>query len=974
MKKKRNRNIFIVVSVFCMLFGGVQSVVAQLSDSGEWGAQTLSGTNTVTLKGNVTIKGRITIQNGVTLEINGGGKKISRGESFLGDLFYIDKGGKLEITNAIIDGNNEWTDDDDVDTEPTSNGVEAMGSMIEMSCSGSIFLTNVTLQNGWMKETSTTTMRSNGTAICISGTTENANGQAILEMTNCTIQKMYCTYNGSAIFANRTTNGGVFTIKNCTFKDNTIWYDKDAAGTSNDGNHGGTFRTQGGANATVTISGGSFENNKSNGQAGGIYWNAGEGSLTLKDNVVLKQNKAATYGGGIMVMTKMDLESATIENNQAAYGGGLAYRPFNSGSNASGYVDEDDKPFGQLTNASMMLSDKVFIRYNSATDKGGGIFIESGNIRFGTQAGDKDGEKLNEGESNEVVFRDEAASMELSIVGATIEENSAVNGGGIYMQSVKYGESEVDKNTKSGLKFSSGKVVKNTATNDGGGVYLKGIPINIEITDETSGITGNKATNGSGGGIYIDNTEKLLNQDLNVDLSGVVISDNAAPGTSGKGGGVYVLGSEKVTANVNCKKITLSGNIATGNGGGLYINGGNLNISEAGNEIKSNSAQNGGGVCIEQGTLAINQCDIKKNSATALGGGLFVSNSTQVAIDLTGNGNFSSNSAGVAGGGMAMQGPITLNFAGSLQQNTASNGGGIYLCNVANANQKTSLVFKGGFIRSNKANGSGNTATTGYQTTVSGLKGFGGGAFLDTNTQLSFDVTNELGFYGNEAVSGADDIFANGNNTSVALPDVSNMTLTDFEVPVDSKFLFWVKDYITSDTKYVESPEGVNEGNLSNGINVRYRDASTSPDLKYWKLNNNTYTEYISVALGYRLLYAEICKTGLKTGESAIFDVFKGNGSSTGKFASVVLTGTDESGTSVSKRIALTEGTWTVTETNWSWNYTTDKIENKNQSIEIKEGSNNKFIYTNSQKDTEKKKYDEKIKVNTMDKSLSNTD
>lgn len=988
MKRNRNRYIVSVVFIVCMFLGSMQHVSAQtLATSGTWGKTTVT-TQTVNVSGKVTINGEIIIPDGVTLTIKGNNNMLQRSTTHLTHLFNIQPGGKLVINNATIDGNNAWTGGS-VGTRPTSNGVRATGSFITLSKAGDITLTNVTLQNGWMvtqheldgkvwneTDNKTVSLRSSGTGVNIGGGADKAyNDKVNFKMTDCTIQKLYSTYNGP-IFINRTSGGSIVTITNCQFKNNVVWYPETNVGTYKDGNQGGILRTQGGTNADAIISGGSFENNISNGQAGAIYWNAGLGSLTVKDNVQFINNKAGSYGGAMMVMTKVDLQSATMTGNEAEYGGGLAYRPFNSGSSAASYTNEgtaDGTPFEQLTNANMTLTDAVTITGNKATN-GGGIFIESGNIRFSTMAGDEDGETDNVNGT----FRDDPASMILTIDGATIQNNEARDGGGIYMQSVQYGASKVDSDTKSGLKLLSGTIQNNTATNNGGGVYLKGIPISFE-GDEQKTVTSNEA-NGSGGGIYIDNTVKLLNQDLAVNLKNATISNNEA---GSQGGGVYVTGSEDVVAEVNLEGITMTTNTATDNGGGLYLNGGNLNINgKEGNTIQTNNAQNGGGVCLEDGELKIEQCDITYNTATNLGGGLFVSNSKAVDISLTGSGIFENNNATIAGGGMAMQGPIKLTFSGSLQNNTAGNGGGIYLSNMENATRKTLLDFTGGYIKENEANGTGNTATTGHKGTVTTLKGFGGGAFLDSNTELIFTLTDDLGFYGNLAVSGADDIFASGNNTSVTLPYVTEdethdgMDLAGFDVPVDKRFLFWVKDYIANDTEYSISPAGIDENNMKDGSNMRYRVAIEKGEVGYWKLEPATYTGYISLALGYRLLFATIQKSGLAEGESAIFKIYKGkdgNGTDYDEskpYSSILLTGSTAS--SVSRRIALSEGWWKVKETSWSWNYTPVKSEIP---LSIEENKENVFSFENVPKeDIDKTKYDEVIIPNTMNtSSTSNT-
>ena len=84
---------------------------------------------------------------------------------------------------------------------------------------------------------------------------------------------------------------------------------------------------------------------------------------------------------------------------------------------------------------------------------------------------------------------------------------------------------------------------------------------------------------------------------------------------------------------------------------------------------------------------------------------------------------------------------------------------------------------------------------------------------------------------------------------------------------------------------------------------------------------------YVSVALGYEVIYATINKYGLEQGkkENAIFTLTQ-KGQTTPYIRMVVSADnskeTTENGeTYISKRVALPAGIWTIAETSWSWAY-----------------------------------------------------
>ncbi|MGN0209486.1 MAG: hypothetical protein ACI391_00020 [Muribaculaceae bacterium] len=257
--------------------------------------------------------------------------------------------------------------------------------------------------------------------------------------------------------------------------------------------------------------------------------------------------------------------------------------------------------------------------------------------------------------------------------------------------------------------------------------------------------------------------------------SGAIIEGNEA-----LSGGDIAIGAEGV-AELPSMTITsgqITNNTATaGNGGGVYMPGGIFKMTDG--MISQNTASaNGGGFSIKHGTVTVSgNSEISYNNCGNYGAGLYVTNSESDRVSTTFDG-------------------------GIIKQNGHTNcvaGGGICVINGAN------MTYKSGLIRNNKAETSIVSYTTGYQKGVTEIQGFGGDVFVaDNGSKLTFSMSagTSLGLYGNLATNGADDLFANGNGTTIVIPNVNNMALTDFKVPVPSDALFWAEDYTTNDPNY----------------------------------------------------------------------------------------------------------------------------------------------------------------------------
>ncbi|MBQ8366152.1 MAG: hypothetical protein IJX40_00260 [Alistipes sp.] len=151
-----------------------------------------------------------------------------------------------------------------------------------------------------------------------------------------------------------------------------------------------------------------------------------------------------------------------------------------------------------------------------------------------------------------------------------------------------------------------------------------------------------------------------------------------------------------------------------------------------------------------------------------------------------------------------------------------------------------------------------------------------------------------------------DDLFGYNRNVDIVLPNVTNMSLEGYETALMHE-LFWGEDYIT--------------------------------------------------------------KTGMQSGECAIFKIYKVEDGSEREYMTLLLSDQDlqPDGLTRSKQIALdSDGTWKIVETDWSWAYNSDG--SKVITRELNAGTtaaNRIFTFSNTPKD-DAPIHSESLKVNQM--------
>ena len=186
-------------------------------------------------------------------------------------------------------------------------------------------------------------------------------------------------------------------------------------------------------------------------------------------------------------------------------------------------------------------------------------------------------------------------------------------------------------------------------------------------------------------------------------------------------------------------------------GGGLYAE--NSTVTIKGGTISGCSAYAGGGLYAKNSTVTISKGTISGCSASN-GGGLYAYNST---VNISGGtiSGCTTSEAGMGGGLYAYSSTLTIK-SGTIENNKATYGGGVAL-NSSTINPITNWTVIG-----NEA----------YKT-KRGNGGVGGGIYLDYVSMNVSDGSNRI--YNNQAEGHGADIFLDGSNSSITLPDAAGM-------------------------------------------------------------------------------------------------------------------------------------------------------------------------------------------------------
>lgn len=379
-------------------------------------------------------------------------------------------------------------------------------------------------------------------------------------------------------------------------------------------------------NGTFIMSGGTISNNfandATNGKGGGIY-NDDAGVINLNGGTI-QQCESAVYGGGIYNRGQLKFSASAsfkIQNNKSQRGGGIANESAtltaNSGNNStisgnSASVDGGGLYLFGDYNATNL--NNITINSNTAT-WGAGIYfrgkakvnLSDCSISSNTASENGGGIYFASGENKGYLF------------GCSLSSNIAKNGAGAFVEGGTY------------MRYSRGTVSSNTASANGGGIYVGNLA-DVEFGDSLQisfQIKSNKAYRG--GGIYIDDAKRchvyeaveITNNTASQDGGGIFVKGNAQTSKNNSifvyiaatvkynianyGGGIYFQGdnsnimSNPFSYNFAIGKITILYNTAYNKGSALFINEMPIYLESTCNIHGGYYAMNGGHIYVSGG-------------------------------------------------------------------------------------------------------------------------------------------------------------------------------------------------------------------------------------------------------------------------------------------------------------------------------------------------------------------------------------
>ncbi|MGC3989290.1 MAG: right-handed parallel beta-helix repeat-containing protein [Chthoniobacteraceae bacterium] len=319
---------------------------------------------------------------------------------------------------------------------------------------------------------------------------------------------------------------------------------------------------------------------------------------------------------------------------------------------SSDQVESANGNAGVISSAGAVTIVNSKFTSNVAEGSGGAIVATSGSLTIKNSIFSKN----NAWNTGGAIWADGADSV--SLTGVTFQGNNALTSGAVDLQ-------DVTTITVSGCHFlhnlaeNQGALYVNETTGSGGSVSIKNstftgntavqmngaLALNLEVdltaTISHCVVTGNTAKTGSGGGMSLSTTS----DGAAIDVVSTVISGNRS-GWSGAG---LQVGSLSTVSTITVSKCVITGNSAlTGDGGGIYLEGGVLEVSGSlveGNKVQGSNNQ-GGGIYAGYGALTLSQSEVTGNQAETGGGVLVATSLGVIYTDGGGNtikGNFGGN-------------------------------------------------------------------------------------------------------------------------------------------------------------------------------------------------------------------------------------------------------------------------------------------------------------------------------------------
>ena len=359
----------------------------------------------------------------------------------------------------------------------------------------------------------------------------------------------------------------------------------------------------------------------------------------------------------------------------------------------------------------------------------------------------------------------------------------------------------------------TGGVITHSSGKNGAGISLEA---NAAFIMYGGTICGNYNKSDAGAGV----TGGYNNGQIKMIMYGGAISGNVTP--SFNGGGVYLKGAGNSFDMSGNAKIT--DNTAGDKGGGVYMGGstssdqvsfnmsGNAQIT--GNMCANSGMSGGAGLYAENGKFTMHDNAVISGNRTlgnrGCGGGVLVA--IGAAFTMNDNAAISGNSAYIEstspvkrnyGGGVFVYGGIFTMNGGSISDNTAENGAGVYVEDESSSYTST-FIMNGGTITNNKV-----------------IKGNGGGVYaVDTAT---FKIANGASVKDNLCDDKANNVYLpNGKSIVItgSLTGNKNVGITVENLPDKDNYVTVAKGYGTYTVTDSDEAAFFADGYENNAYNV----------------------------------------------------------------------------------------------------------------------------------------------------------
>ena len=504
---------------------------------------------TLYLKGKTEMTSNSAVNNGGAIALNQGNVMITGAETIFSSN-TANRGGAIYVSEGNFATNNTSTVTSLTHNNCTDNGGAVYVTGGNFTTEGSITITdNYATDNGGAVyvtggqvtmaaptitgngKNSGTAVTKNGGAIYVTG-----DGASFTTSGTCTISSNAAKTSGGAVYVNGGTlttgstatiednyassNGGAFYVTGGSVNMNKANINRNGKiGSTTVATNGGAIYVTGDGAGFVATGTAKFNSNAAKSNGGAIYVSGG--SLTLASNATI-DNNSATHGGAFHVTNgNISTSTGSISNNTADLeegDGGAFY--VNQGTVTLGKVDmASNKAFNggaiALYNGTFSLDNESQIKENTAT-YGGGLYVKNtaSHKKISCEGGTflKNTAQLGGG-----IYA--SGDIELTFA-ANVEENLALNGGGLYLDDGIY------------MKFGNGLIVKNEAK-------------------EAETATRNSSTSGVGGGIYLAKGRLSFTERANLGIYNNVAAIEAAD--------IYSSGSDATVELPYVKGMNLTG-------------------------------------------------------------------------------------------------------------------------------------------------------------------------------------------------------------------------------------------------------------------------------------------------------------------------------------------------------------------------------------------------------------------------------